>query len=285
MKIITDIKEMQLVAGKIRGDGNSIGFVPTMGALHKGHLSLIKKAKDDTGCVIVSIFVNPTQFDKTDDFLSYPVAGANDHELALENGVDILFEPRADEMYPDGFDTYVDLARLSNRLCGADRPGHFKGVATVVTKLFNIVRPHMAYFGEKDLQQSVIVKQLVEDLNMDIEIVALPTVRNDDGIACSSRNRRLSADERADAISISDALKTAQSMVNAGVRDASDVISRAREIISAKKNVRKIDYISVVNNETLECVKDINGQESIAVAVHVGGVRLIDNCRLLIVDC
>ncbi|MGR3177922.1 MAG: pantoate--beta-alanine ligase [Candidatus Anammoxibacter sp.] len=282
MKIITDIKEMQFVAGKTRGEGNSIGFVPTMGALHKGHLSLIKKARDDNGCVIVSIFVNPAQFDRKDDLLAYPVDGANDHELALENGVDILFEPQADEMYPNGFDTYVDLERLSNRLCGANRPGHFKGVATVVTKLFNIVKPHRAYFGEKDLQQSVIVKQLVEDLNMDVEVVALPTVRNDDGVAYSSRNRLLSTEERIDALSLNDALNNAQSMVKSGVRDAGEIIRGVQKIISSKKSVQKIDYISVVNNETLEDIQDINGQESVAVSVWLGNVRLIDNCRLKI---
>ncbi|MGR3319787.1 MAG: pantoate--beta-alanine ligase [Candidatus Anammoxibacter sp.] len=282
MKIITDIKEMQFIADKKRGGGDSIGFVPTMGALHKGHLGLIKNARNDNGCVIVSIFVNPAQFDRNDDLLAYPVDRANDHELALESGVDILFEPHADEMYPNGFDTYVDLERLSNRLCGANRPGHFKGVATVVTKLFNIVKPHRAYFGEKDLQQSVIVKRLVKDLHMDVEIVVLPTVRNDDGIACSSRNRLLSIEERVDALSLNDALNNAQSLVKSGVRDAGEIIRSVQKIINSRKSARKIDYISVVNHETLEDIQDINGQESIAVAVWVGNTRLIDNCRLKI---
>lgn len=280
MKIITDIKGMKSFSSKMREEGKSIGFVPTMGALHEGHVSLIRKARDGNECVIISIFVNPAQFDRKDDFLSYPVDRANDHELALKNGVDIVFEPEVDDMYPDGFETYIDQKRLPNRLCGLNRPGHFRGVSTVVTKLFNIVKPHKAYFGEKDLQQSAIIRRLVKDLNMDVEIVVLPTVRSAEGAACSSRNRLLSAEERLDALSLYDALNNAQSLIKSGVRDSREIIGSVIKIINSKKNVKKIDYVSIVNQDTLEDSLTINGQEIIAMAVWIGNTRLIDNCRL-----
>ena len=284
MEIVASIKLMKSCVDKLRASGKSIGFVPTMGALHEGHLSLIKKARNDSQYVVVSIFVNPIQFNRNDDLLSYPIDRINDHELALRSGVDFVFEPDAKEMYPDGFDTCINQQTLANRLCGIDRPGHFSGVSTVLAKLFNIIKPHKAYFGEKDFQQTVIVKRLVEDLNIDVKIIILDTVRDIDGIALSSRNRLLSNEERVDALCLYEALKNAKASVKSGVRDSNVIIKSVIEIINSKKNVRKIDYVAIVNRDTLEDVPVVNGHEVIVLAVWIGNVRLIDNCRLSVGD-
>lgn len=281
MEIITDIEGMSSFADKALTDGKSIGFVPTMGALHDGHLDLIKEARRGNECVVVSIFVNPVQFDRKDDLESYPVTRRRDHDLSRRNGVDVVFEPEVSAMYPDGCcDTRVEVDGVSGILCGRDRPGHFRGVATVVVKLFNIVRPHKAYFGEKDLQQSVVIRRLAKDLNIGTEIVVLPTVRDKDGMAYSSRNRLLGSHERLDALSICMALNNAKSLVRSGVVDSCEIVRRVTESIRSRKSVTKIDYVAVVDRDTLADAAVVTGRESILVAVWIGNTRLIDNCRL-----
>ena len=281
--IVTDIKEMKSLVNQLRDKPGSIGFVPTMGALHKGHVSLIKRARAENEHVIVSIFVNPVQFDRQDDLLSYPRDFKNDCDIAGKSGTDIIFVPEAGLMYPDGFVTYVDCKGLSGRLCGADRLGHFKGVATVVIKLFNIVKPHKAYFGQKDFQQTVIIKRIVNDLNLDVEILILPTVRDNNGLACSSRNRLLNNDEQLDALCLYESIKMAGSLIESGVKDSALIIREIVDLINAKKNVKKIDYVSIVDCDTLQDVTVINGKSVIALAVWLGNVRLIDN--LFIEEC
>lgn len=277
MQIVADIKEMKSLVNQLRDKSVSIGFVPTMGALHKGHASLIKRARAENEHVIVSIFVNPVQFDRKDDLLSYPRNFENDCDIAEKNGTDIIFAPDAGLMYPDGFTTYVDCNGLADRLCGINRPGHFKGVATVVIKLFNIVKPHKAYFGQKDFQQTVIIKRIVDDLNLDVEILILPTVRDNNGLALSSRNRLLSSSEQLGALCLYESIKKAGSLIESGVSDSALIIREIVDMINAKKSVKKIDYVSIVDRDTLQDVTVINGKNAIALAVWVGNVRLIDN--------
>lgn len=279
MEVITKINEMQAVVSSAKDRKETIGFVPTMGALHEGHLSLMRNARDENDKVIISIFVNPKQFNNKDDFDRYPRPLDEDIESAEGINVDIVFAPGAEEMYPEGFCTYVLQSKLTEPLCGRTRPGHFKGVTTVVTKLFNIVRPDRAYFGQKDYQQSAVIKKLVKDLNMEIEVKILPIVREKDGLALSSRNKHLNTEERTSALSIHDSLLRAKSMYSSNVKDSKDIIEEMTSIIKSKKNT-KIDYVSIVNSDTLEDVSRINGKAVAAVAVHVGETRLIDNIIL-----
>ena len=269
---------MRHISQDVRKENKCIGFVPTMGALHDGHLKLIKEAVKYTDYVVVSIFVNPIQFDKKNDLLSYPVDVFRDHETARKNGVNVIFEPDVDEMYPSGFCTFVDTDGLPEYLCGGDRPGHFRGVSTVVLKLFNIVRPHIAYFGEKDFQQSVIISRMVKDLDMDIKVEVLPTIRDDDGLALSSRNRRLNGLERTDALCLFESIEMAKKLVRSGITDAAEIKKSCRQIINAKRCVRKIDYVSVVNKNTLLDVPFVDKSGLLAMAVWIGDTRLIDNC-------
>lgn len=281
MQIIKSVSKMRFAADQMRINGGSVGFVPTMGALHEGHVSLIKRAVKDNECVVLSIFVNPIQFDRDNDLSRYPVQREKDREIAGELGVDIVFEPEVEEMYPDGFATFVDFNKLTNVLCGAERPGHFRGVATVVTKLFNIVRPHRAYFGQKDFQQSVVIKRLVMDLDLDVEIVVLPICREADGLACSSRNVHLNRQERLDALSLFKAIKEAGSMVDSGIRDSGEIIRSVGALIKSGESVKKIEYISIVDVDTLENLDFVNGKSVLVMAVRVGDTRLIDNCILI----
>lgn len=280
---ITTIREMKDRVSELKRGNQTVGFVPTMGALHEGHLSLIRTARKDNDVVVVSIFVNPLQFGPNEDLQRYPRQLERDKELVCQiGGVDTMFYPDAREMYPEGFCTSVDVKGMENRLCGLSRPGHFVGVATVVTKLFNIVKPTVAYFGQKDFQQTVIIKRLAADLNMDIEIKALPTVRDRDGLALSSRNQYLSKEERQDALCLYQSLLKAKSLVDAGETDSKKVINEMVNIINRTQN-SKIDYVSIVNPDTLEDVQKINLPEVDAVAalaVWIGKTRLIDNMIL-----
>ena len=257
----------------------SIGFVPTMGALHGGHISLMRSARKENDEIIVSIYLNPTQFDKKDDFDNYPRQLNRDIEVIREENVDVVFAPSNDEMYPDGYCTNVRQDRITDALCGRVRPGHFNGVTTVVTKLFNIVGPDRAYFGQKDYQQSAIIKKLVADLNMDIDIKVCPTVREEGGLALSSRNRRLNLEERQSALCIYRSLLKARDMFVSNIRDTKEIIEEMASVIKKTKHA-KIDYISIVNIHTLEDLSLINEKALAAVAVWIGNTRLIDNTIL-----
>ena len=279
MKIITTISQMHQHADRLRDQGDRIGFVPTMGFLHEGHLSLMRRAREDNHALAVSIFVNPTQFGPGEDFQSYPRDLERDASLCREVGCDILFTPSAEEMYPQGSVTTVSVSTLTKHLCGASRPGHFDGVTTVVTKLLNIVKPHRAYFGLKDYQQYRVLWRMARDLNLDIDIVGLPTVREPDGLAMSSRNAYLDTEERASALSLSRSLELAREMVRDGTRDPAAIEERVREAISSQPHTR-IDYVQVVDAEELTPVTSLEGRALLAMAVFVGNARLIDNTLL-----
>jgi len=279
MRIIHSVKEMARFSRKAHLQGKTIGFVPTMGALHSGHLSLIQKARRDNDIVIVSIFINPIQFGPKEDFKKYPRTLKQDAQLCLKAGVDVIFLPSYKDMYPDNYKTYVWVTDLSDLLCGKFRPGHFKGVATVVTKLFNIVSPDIAYFGQKDAQQAIIIKNMVEDLNMPIVIKAMPTIREKDGLAMSSRNIYLNENERRDAAVLYQALNLAKNLLKQGNFDSIYIIRRMRQLINHKKNA-KIQYISIVDLKGLKPIDIIKEKVLIVLAVWIGKTRLIDNAVL-----
>lgn len=276
MKIIESIPRMTTFSRMMKKEGKSIGFIPTMGYLHEGHTSLIKTARKHTDVVVVSIFVNPMQFGPGEDFEKYPRDLKHDEEMVQQAGADVIFYPKIKEMYPEGYATYVNVEALTAGLCGASRPGHFRGVTTVVTKLFGIVKPDMAYFGQKDAQQAAVVKKMVEDLNMDVEIKILPTVREKDGLAMSSRNTHLSPEERKDALVLYQALQKAESLVKTGERNAKAIIGAMEEMIKSKPSAR-IDYIAVVDTKNLKPIERITQDALVAVAVSIGKTRLIDN--------
>ena len=276
MKIIKTIKQMQKHADQLRKKGDSIGFVPTMGFLHEGHLSLMRKAREESDTLVVSIFVNPTQFGPGEDLEDYPRDLDKDSELCREVGTDILFFPSVEEMYPENFRTIVDVSGLTQVLCGRSRPTHFQGVTTVVAKLFAIVKPHRAYFGLKDYQQYRVISCMAEDLDMDLEVIGLPTVREPDGLAMSSRNKYLSDEERKSALSLSRSLAAADRMVREGITEVKEIETGVREIIESESHTR-IDYVEVVDPEELTHLDRINGRALLALAVHVGQARLIDN--------
>jgi len=276
MKIISHIIDMQRWSEARRLEGKKVAFVPTMGFLHEGHLSLVREGKKRGDVVIVSIFVNPLQFNQQADFATYPRSLERDQRLLEEVGTDVLFYPAAQEMYPQGCQTAVEVDKVSRPLCGAFRPGHFRGVATVVAKLFNITKPHVALFGEKDFQQCVVIKRMVEDLNFDLEILPMPTVREPDGLAMSSRNARLSPAERQTSLCLARALNRAQELVSHGKRQASTILRAVQETVTREGGVR-VEYISLCHPETLEEVSEVSGPTLLALAVWVGDVRLIDN--------
>lgn len=279
MKIIDNIKEMQSYSEKLRKDGSSISFVPTMGALHNGHLKLIEEAKELGDITIVSIFVNPAQFGPGEDLNNYPRDFGKDSEKLNARGVDILFFPKSNDMYPRDYKTYVEVEELQKPLCGQFRPGHFKGVATVVLKLFNIVKPHFAIFGEKDYQQLQIIKKMVIDLRLDITIVAHPLVREDDGLAMSSRNVYLNKDYRMRALSISRALIEIKDLFDCGINDSVKLCKRGREILN-NSSIEDIDYLDIVDKDNLITKDTVISGDIVAVAVRLEGARLIDNIRL-----
>ena len=279
MEVITKINEMRTRVLSVKDRKRSIGFVPTMGALHDGHISLIRSAREENDELVVSIYLNPTQFDNSDDFDKYPRQLNKDIEIIRKENADVIFTPCTEEMYPDGFCTHVTQGKLTDALCGGVRPGHFNGVTTIVTKLFNIIDPDRAYFGQKDYQQSAIIKRLVADMNMDVDIRVCPTVREEDGLALSSRNKRLSLEDRKDALCIHGSLQKAGAMFASNVRDAKDIVEEMTSVIKKTKQAR-IDYISIVNADTLENLSFINGRALAAVAVWIGNTRLIDNTIL-----
>ncbi|MBI5554849.1 MAG: pantoate--beta-alanine ligase [Elusimicrobia bacterium] len=276
MKIIKKIDKMQKYIVKAKRAGKKIGFVPTLGALHEGHLSLIRRARKENDLVVVSIFVNPIQFGPKEDFKKYPRPLAKDRRLAKSAGADVIFNPSAEEMYPSGYQTYVEVGKLAEGLCGAARPGHFRGVATVVAKLFNVVSADKAYFGQKDYQQVQVIKQMVEDLNIPVQVVICPIVREKDGLAMSSRNQYLSPEERISATCLSEALKVAKAMISSGIKDAIKIKKEMRNIIESNL-LGRVDYIEIVNAENLEPVQKMQGRVTIALAVFIGKTRLIDN--------
>ena len=279
LQVITSIEDIKQRIKTLKEDQLSIGFVPTMGALHEGHLSLVRQARKENDKVVVSIFVNPLQFGKNEDFGQYPRTFDNDCELLSKEDVDIVFNPKAPEMYPNGFCTSVALEHLEDKLCGKSRPGHFRGVATIVLKLFNLINPDIAYFGQKDFQQTVVIKRVVADLNLDVNIKVLPTVRDKEGLALSSRNGYLSETEKKDALCLYNALIKAHTMVNAGAKNAKEITAEMEKIINNCKST-KIDYISIVNPETLEAVSEVRSGNVAALTVRVGKTRLIDNIIL-----
>ncbi|MEN3002457.1 MAG: pantoate--beta-alanine ligase [Armatimonadota bacterium] len=279
MQILRTIREVRDWVQAERRQGRPIHFVPTMGYFHEGHLSLMRRAKADGGAVIVSLFVNPLQFGPHEDYERYPRDFERDRQMAESVGVDALFYPEVSEMYPPGFQTEVRVKQLSQPLCGRSRPGHFEGVATVVLKLFNIVTPDRAYFGEKDYQQLRIIQQMVRDLNLPIEIVPCPIVREPDGLAMSSRNAYLSPEERQAATVLYRSLQWAQEQVRAGEQDPLRIQRGVYEIL-AHEPLAQIDYVELVDAETLEPVSRIERPTLLALAVYFGKARLIDNTVL-----
>jgi pantoate--beta-alanine ligase len=276
MKKFTTIQKMQNEAEMIHRGGFTIGFVPTMGYLHEGHLSLVRIARARADVVVVSIFVNPTQFGPDEDLDHYPRDLKRDEELLGKENVDIIFYPSTEEMYPEDFLTHVTVDGITQTLCGRSRSGHFRGVTTVCAKLFLAVKPDFAVFGQKDAQQTVVIQRMVRDLNMDLEIVVGPIVREKDGLALSSRNAYLSTEERQDALCLSESLNMARDMIRKGESDVFRLIQAMTKKIQSKKNTR-IDYIQSVNSETLEDLERIENRALIALAVFVGKTRLIDN--------
>jgi len=259
--------------------GEPLGFVPTMGYLHEGHLSLVRRARQECASVVVSIFVNPTQFGPNEDFKKYPRDLAKDSSYLERAGVDCLFYPVAEDVYPPGYRTYVEVHGLQDRLCGKSRPGHFRGVATVVLKLFNIVQPDRAFFGAKDAQQVLIIERMAKDLNLGVEVVTCPLIREADGLALSSRNAYLSSEERRAALVLSKSLRAAEEMVRAGERDPSKVVAAMRSMIKAEPTAR-VDYIEAVDPLNLDPVAELRGEVLVALAVFIGSTRLIDNIRI-----
>jgi len=273
------ISEVRAGVRDARAKGVRVGFVPTMGALHAGHASLMRAARADGGFIVVSIFVNPTQFGPGEDMAKYPRPLAADLEVCRREGANLVFAPSAAEMYPAGFATTVHVAGLTEKMCGAFRPGHFDGVCTVVAKLLEIVRPDVAYFGEKDAQQLAVVRRMVADLNLPVEIRGCPLVREPDGLAMSSRNAYLSADERRRALVLSAALAEARDALRQGERAAGRIADQVRRRINAADGVN-LEYVAIVDPDTLADLARVEGKVLVAVAAEVGNTRLIDNVLL-----
>jgi len=279
MEIVRRVHAMKEIAARARTTRRKIGFVPTMGCLHDGHLSLVRRVKDVSDIVVVSVFVNPTQFGPGEDLEAYPRDLARDADLCVAEGVDYLFTPEATEIYPPGSCTVVETLGLVDVLEGASRPGHFRGVTTVVLKLFEIVKPQVAAFGRKDTQQAIIVQRMVADLMLDVEILVLPTVRDEDGVALSSRNAYLTHDERLAARAIPLALRAAEKRVGDGEWDAAAVIDAARAVLESEP-LLAVDYIAMVDPVTLQPVVELTGEAFLLLAVRVGKTRLLDNATL-----
>ena len=279
MRLIESIGSMRSWIAAARKRGMNVGLVPTMGAFHEGHLSLMSHARKDCKALVVSIFVNPIQFSAGEDYDRYPRRLEKDLQLAESEGVDVVFTPSVAEMYPKGFGSYVDQTDLPAKLCGPFREGHFRGVMTIVCKFFNIVEPDLAYFGQKDYQQGLIIQRLATDFNQEVKVKIHPTIREEDGLAMSSRNAYLGPKQRKDATCLIRSLRRAENMVAGGESSARRVASEMKRLIHRVKGT-KVEYIALVNSETLEPVKEIKGKTLIAVAVHIGKARLIDNVLL-----
>lgn len=276
MEIIESVGEMQRFSDGLRRQGKRIAFVPTMGYLHDGHLSLMIEGRKRGDCLVTSIYVNPTQFGPNEDLAKYPRDFERDRDLCRGVGVDVIFYPPDREMYPPHYQTYVTVEEVTQNLCGLSRPGHFRGVATVCAKLFNMVKAHVAVFGKKDFQQLVVIKRMVQDLNMDLEIIGMSTLREADGLAMSSRNIYLKPEERESALSLSRSLKLAKTLYDGGERDAAAIIAAARKLIESCPHT-KIDYVQICDTTTMKDVERLEGECVMALAVRVGVARLIDN--------
>ena len=276
METAITINSIRSCVGQARRQGKKIGLVPTMGALHIGHISLIEAAKKSCDFVVVSIFVNPTQFGPGEDFYNYPRPLEKDLEICAKAGVDAVFAPTVEQIYPEKNVTWIEVKELTETLCGRSRPGHFRGVTTVCSKLFNIVTPDIAFFGQKDAQQAIVIKRMVADLNMPLEIIVCPTVREPDGLAVSSRNKYLSEQQRKDAAYIYKSLEKCRQMINDGITDVGQIISQMREVLGQKTSI-EIEYISIVDANTLTEINRMSGKVLVAIAVHIGSARLIDN--------
>ncbi len=279
MQIVESVVDMQNLSLSARRSGRTIAFVPTMGYLHDGHVSLLREGRRRGDLLVLSIFVNPAQFGVGEDFEAYPRDLARDRAVAEGAGVDVIFTPRAVEMYPAGYQTYVDVERLSLPLCGASRPGHFRGVTTVVSKLFNIVQPDVALFGAKDYQQLAVIRRMAADLNIPVEVIGMPIVREADGLALSSRNAYLSPPQRQTALCLSRSLLAAKELYGAGERDIAKMRERVTAIIAAEPSAT-VDYIEFRHGDSLEEVVMADDRTLLALAVKIGTTRLIDNCLL-----
>jgi pantoate--beta-alanine ligase len=273
MKVVETAAELKKLRERLPGP---LGFVPTMGYLHQGHLALVRQAKAENASVAVSIFVNPTQFGPKEDFKQYPRDPGRDLALLEGEGTDLVFMPPVEEIYPPGFNSWVEVGKLAERLEGASRPGHFRGVATVVARLFDLFRPDKAYFGQKDAQQLIVIKKMVADLALDLEVVAVPTVREADGLAMSSRNTYLNPEERRQAKVLYQALTLAQKLYNGGERDAKTIRQKMADLIK-KEPLANIDYVSIAGAETLEELDVVKPPALVSMAVRIGKTRLIDN--------
>jgi len=276
VEVIKTVSEMAEAAGRLKASGVTTGFVPTMGYLHEGHLSLIRLSKKDTAFTTLSIFVNPTQFGPKEDLEKYPRDTEGDLEKCRNEGVDIVFIPEPGDMYPAGYGTYVNVERITDNLCGRSRPGHFKGVATVVAKLFNIVGPDKAYFGQKDFQQTAVIRRMVRDLNMAVNVMVAPTVREPDGLAMSSRNAYLQTDERRAASTLYRALESARILHNNGEKSTDSLTVHILGMLREEPLI-ELEYVEVVSPDNLEPLQNTDGGAVIAAAVRIGGTRLIDN--------
>lgn len=276
MKTVQKIEEMRAVLMEPKSLGKSVGFVPTMGYLHEGHLSLVRASLEDAGLTVVSIFVNPTQFGPKEDFKEYPRDLERDRTLLEKLGIDFLFYPDSTEMYPPDYKTYVEVQSLQNIWEGRSRPGHFRGVCTVVLKLFNIIQPDVAFFGQKDAQQAILLKKMVKDLNLNVRIEVKPTVREEDGLALSSRNVYLDPGQRKAALCLSRSLEEAARMIRSGERQTAPILDKMTAIIN-EEDLAKLDYIAIVDGCSLEPLDEIKKEALIAIAVYFGRIRLIDN--------
>lgn len=279
MKVTGKIQEVRALVKEWKKNGETVGFVPTMGYLHEGHGSLITKARENNDKVVVSIFVNPMQFGPGEDLDSYPRDLEKDSRFCESLGADLIFHPEPEEMYHEDFCSYVDMSVLTEELCGLSRPAHFRGVCTVVNKLFHIVQPDNAYFGEKDAQQLAIIKHMVQDLNMDINVVGCPIVREKDGLAKSSRNTYLSPEERKAALILSKTIELGKKLIAEGEKDADVLVAKMKANIETEP-LAKIDYVKAVNGLTMQQQKEIKAPMLIAMAVYIGKTRLIDNMIL-----
>ncbi len=279
MELLTTIKGVRGLVAEAKAKGKRVGFVPTMGALHDGHISLVKAAREQCDFVVVSIFVNPTQFGPGEDINAYPRPLDNDLTRCKENNVDVVFAPSTEQMYPQKNLSWVEVEKLAEPLCGRNRPTHFRGVTTVCTKLFNIVGPDIAYFGQKDAQQAIVIRRMVEDLNMPLEIIVCPTVREKNGLAMSSRNKYLNDEEKKQATLLYAALQECEVLIAAGMLDSKNLTEEMRKLLALGKDI-KIDYISIVNADTIEEIEMVKGKVLVALAAKIGPARLIDNVLL-----
>lgn len=285
MELIRRVKQMQEICLRLKREGKTIGLVPTMGYLHAGHLSLAQRAREDNDIVVMSNFVNPLQFGPKEDFATYPRDLERDNKLAADVGVDYVFAPSGDDMYPEGYSSFVEVTgEVTEKMCGRSRPGHFKGVTTVVCKLFLITQADRAYFGQKDAQQAIVVRKMADELNLPIEILTCPIIREDDGLALSSRNTYLSSEERERSLALPKALQAGQDLILRGERNPGRVKEEILQVLGSYPDIR-VDYVEVVDGDNLSELAELMGHVLLAAAVFVGKTRLIDNIHLEVEPC